>query len=120
MDQLKLGVVDGRFANIVWNNAPITTSELVKRCAAELNWKRPTTYSALRKFCDNGIFKMENSIVKVLVTKDELHGMQSARFVDDVFDGSLPALIAAFTNHKKLTTAEIDEIQQMIDSAREG
>ena len=119
MNELKLGVVDGRFADIVWNNAPITTSELVKRCTAELNWKRPTTYSALRKFCDNGIFKMENSVVMVLVTKDELHGMQSARFVDDVFDGSLPALIAAFTNHKKLTMAEIDEIQQMIDSARE-
>lgn len=119
MDQLKLGVVDRRFADIVWENAPITTSELVKRCSTELNWKRPTTYSALRKFCDNGIFKMENSLVTVLVTKVELHGMQSARFVNDVFDGSLPALIAAFTNHKRLTTEEIDEIQQMIDSARE-
>lgn len=119
MNELKLGVVDGRFANIVWANAPITTRELVKRCAAELNWKRPTTYSALRKFCENGIFRMENSIVTVVVSKDELHGMQSARFVDDVFDGSLPALFAAFTNHKKLTAEEIDEIQQMIDSARE-
>ena len=119
MNDIKLGVVDGRFADIVWNNAPITTSELVKRCAMELNWKRPTTYSAIRKFCANGIFKMESSLVTVLITRDQLHGMQSVKFVDDVFDGSLPALVAAFTNHKKLTIEEIDEIQRMIDTAKE-
>lgn len=92
MNELKLGAVDARFADIVWSNAPISTGELVKRCAAELNWKRPTVYSTLRKFCDNGIFRMENGTVTVLITRDRLHAMQSARFVDDVFEGSLLAV----------------------------
>ncbi len=119
MNNLKLGVVDAKFADIVWNNAPITTGELVKQCAEKLNWKRPTTYSALRKFCENGIFKMENSTVTVLITRDQLHGMQSAKFVDEVFDGSLPTFIAAFMNHKALSQEEIDKIQEMINNARE-
>ncbi len=69
MNELKLGAVDEKFADIVWSNAPISTGELVKRCAAQLNWKRPTVYSALRKFCDNGIFKTEDSTVTVLITR---------------------------------------------------
>ena len=119
MNELKLGAVDEKFADIVWNNAPISTGELVKRCAAQLNWTRPTVYSALRKFCDNGIFKTEDSTVTVLITKEQLHGMQSAKFVDEVFGGSLPAFIAAFSSRKKLTDKEIDNIRRMIDEAKE-
>ena len=110
MNELKLGAVDEKFADIVWNNAPISTGELVKRCAV---------YSALRKFCDNGIFKTEDSTVTVLITKEQLHGMQSAKFVDEVFGGSLPAFIAAFSSRKKLTDKEIDIIRRMIDEAKE-
>ena len=119
MDELKLGVVDGKFADIVWKHAPITTGDLVKYCAEQLNWKRPTTYSALRKFCENGMFKLENHIVTVIITKEQLHGMQSAKFVNEVFNGSLPTFIAAFMKHKPLSQAEIDKIQTMIDTARE-
>ena len=119
MNELKLGAVDEKFADIVWSNAPISTGELVKRCASQLNWKRPTVYSALRKFCDNGIFKTEDSTVTVLITKEQLHGMQSAKFVDEVFGGSLPAFIAAFSSRKKLTDKESDTIQRMIDEAKE-
>lgn len=75
MNELKLGAVDARFADIVWESSPMSTGELVKRCAEELNWKRPTVYSALRKFCDNGIFCMENGTVTVLITRDRLHAM---------------------------------------------
>lgn len=119
MNELKLGVVDARFADIVWKNAPLSTAELVKKCGDELSWKRTTTYSVLKKFCDNSIFKLENSVVSVVVSKEELHSRQSERFVNEVFDGSLPAFIAAFTNKKKLTKAEIDSIQKMIDNAKE-
>ena len=70
MNELKLGAVDARFADIVWESSPMSTGELVKRCAEELNWKRPTVYSALRKFCDNGIFCMENGTVTVLITRN--------------------------------------------------
>ena len=119
MNELTLGVVAEKFADIVWRNAPISTGELVKRCEEELHWKRPTTYSAIRKFCQNGIFRMENRFVSVLVTKEELQGKQSAKFVEDVFSGSLPAFIAAFTSRKKLTVQEVEDIQKMIDSAKE-
>lgn len=119
MNEIKLGVVDARFADIVWSNAPLSTADLVKKCADELNWKRTTTYSVLKKFCDNKIFKLENSVVSVLVTKDELHSRQSEKFVDEVFGGSLPNFIAAFTSKKKLTQKEISEIQKMIDLAKE-
>ena len=119
MNELKLGVVDSRFADIVWNNAPLSTAELVKKCGEELSWKRTTTYSVLKKFCDNNIFKLENRIVSVLVTKEELHSRQSEKFVEEVFDGSLPAFIAAFTSKKKLTKEEVASIQRMIDSAKE-
>ena len=119
MNEIKLGVVDARFADIVWSNAPLSTAELVRKAADELNWKRTTTYSALKKFCENKIFKLENSVVSVLVTKDELHSRQSEKFVDEVFGGSLPSFIAAFTSKKKLTQKEISEIQKMIDLAKE-
>lgn len=119
MNELKLGVVDSRFADIVWKNAPLSTAELVKKCGEELSWKRTTTYSVLKKFCDNNIFKLENSVVSVLVTKEELHSRQSEKFVEEVFDGSLPAFIAAFTSKKRLTKEEVASIQRMIDSAKE-
>lgn len=119
MNELKLGAVDARFADIVWESSPMSTGELVKRCAEELNWKRPTVYSALRKFCDNGIFCMENGTVTVLITRDRLHAMQSARFVDDVFGGSLPSFLAAFSDSKRLTPDDIAAIQRMIDEAKE-
>ena len=119
MDEIKLGVVDGKFADIVWDNAPITTGELVKKCSEKLFWKRPTVYSALHKFCNNGIFKMENGVVYVLITREQHHARQSEKFVDEVFGGSLPAFVAAFTKKKRLSEAEISEIRKMIDNARE-
>lgn len=119
MDEIKLGVVDGKFADIVWDNAPITTGELVKRCSERLCWKRSTVYSALHKFCDNGIFKMENGVVDVVITREQLHARQSERFVNEVFGGSLPAFVAAFTRKKRLSEKEIAEIRKMIDNAKE-
>lgn len=119
MDELRLGAVDGKFADIIWKNAPLSTGELVKKCAEQLNWKRPTVYSALHKFCDNGIFKMENGTVTVLITAEQLHSKQSEKFVDEVFGGSLPAFVAAFTRKKRLSEKDISEIIKMIDGAKE-
>lgn len=119
MNELKLGAVDAKFADIVWSNEPISTAKLIKKCESQLNWKRTTTYSVLKKFCSNGIFKLENSVVIALVSKEELHSRQSKKFVDEVFGGSLPSFIAAFTKKKKLTKAEIERIQKMIDEAKE-
>ena len=115
MEELRLGAVEARFADIVWANAPLTTKELVALCERELAWKRTTTYTVLKKLCERGLFKTENSIVSVLITRDGFYAMQSEKFVEDTFDGSLPAFIAAFASRKKPSEVEIEEIRRMIE-----
>lgn len=119
MVELKLGNVESQFADIIWNHEPIPSGELVKICEKELEWKKSTTYTMLKRLCERGIFKNENGIVSSLMTKAEFGAAQSEKFVEDTFEGSLPAFLAAFTTRKKLSKAEIDEIRQMIDSFEE-
>jgi len=116
MKEIRLGAVESRFADIVWENAPLTTRELVALCDKALNWKRTTTYTVLKKMCDRGIFKTENSEVTVLIPKDRFHAIQSEQFVENTFDGSLPAFVAAFTSRKKPTKKEMDEIKKLLDA----
>ena len=118
MEELKLGMVEARFADIVWQNEPMTTRELVALCEKELEWKRSTTYTVLKKLCEKGIFKTENSTVTALMTRDEFYAIQSEKFVDDTFGGSLPAFIAAFASRKRPSEKELEEIRRMIDSFR--
>lgn len=115
MEELRLGAVEARFADIVWANAPMTTKELVAICERELNWKRTTTYTVLKKLCERGLFLTEQSKVSVLIERDEFFAMQSEKFVDDTFGGSLPAFIAAFASRKKPSEDEIEEIRRMIE-----
>lgn len=112
-----LGEVESTFAGIVWENAPLSTAELVKKCAAELNWKRTTTYTVLKKFCDKGIFHMENSIVTVLIKREEFYALKSKNFVDETFCGSLASFISAFASVRKMSDEEIEEIKKIIDNA---
>lgn len=116
MPDIKLGIVETRFADIIWENEPLTTKELVLLCEKQLNWKRTTTYTVLKKLSERGIFKTENSIVTSTMSKEEFYAIQSEQFVDETFKGSLPAFIAAFTKRKNLSEKEINEIKQMIDS----
>ena len=116
MEELRLGMVEGRFADIVWENQPVSTKDLVKLCDKELNWKRTTTYTVLKKLCERGIFKTENSVVTALISRDEFYAIQSEKFVDETFKGSLPAFIAAFSSRKKLSADELSELQRLIDS----
>ena len=116
---MKLGAVESKFADIVWENQPISTKDLVQKCEKELNWKRTTTYTVLKKFCNRGIVKMEKRQITVLIPKDEFFALQSAEYVDTSFKGSLPAFLAAFTSGKKLSEAEYDEIIEMINKAKE-
>ena len=118
MEERKLGLVEGKFADLIWQHAPMTTKELVVLCEKELNWKRTTTYTVLKKLCNQGIFCTEEGLVTVLVSKDDFYAMQSEKFVEETFEGSLPAFIAAFTKHKKLSEKEIDEVPAMIDRYR--
>ena len=118
MGDMKLGVIETRFAEIIWANAPLTTNQLIKLCAEELEWKRTTTYTVLKKLCEKGIFKTENSLVTTVISKQEFEGMQSEQFVEETFKGSLPAFLTAFNSRKKLSNQEIDEIQKLIDQMR--
>lgn len=119
MGEIKLGVVESRFADIIWENEPMTSRELVEKAKEELSWNKSTTYTILRRLCERGIFQNENGTVTSLISKKEFYAVQSEQFVDETFEGSLPAFIAAFTQRKKLSKKEIDEIQAMIDAARE-
>lgn len=115
-----LGAVESRFADIVWESAPMTTAELVRRCANELSWKRTTTYTVLKKLCEHGFFHMEDGVVTVVTTKEEYDADRSGKYIEESFSGSLPAFIAAFTKKKTLTEEEIAEIRKMIDCVGRG
>lgn len=119
MADMKLGVVEAHFADIVWQNEPLTTKELVRLCGEELNWKRTTTYTVLKKLCERGIFQTEDSMVRALISREEFYAIQSEQFVEERFEGSLPAFIAAFTTRKTPTAEEIEEIRKMIDRFEE-
>lgn len=91
----------------------------LKICESKLSWKKPTTYTVLRKLCEKGLFKNEDGIVSSVISREEFNASKSEKFVEDTYDGSLPAFIAAFMSHKKLNKNEIAEIQQMINDYRE-
>lgn len=120
MIDYKLGEVESRFADLIWENEPISSGELVKLASDSLAWKKSTTYTVLRKLCEKGFFKNEKSLVISLISKEEYMAMQSERFVDETFSGSLPKFLAAFSKIKDLSNAEILEIQELIDRHREG
>lgn len=118
MEDIRLGAVEGRFADIIWENEPISSGELVKICERELAWKKSTTYTVLKKLCERGIFQNEKGTVTALISKDELNFHQSEKFVEDNFGGSLPAFVAAFTKRKKLSDSECDELKRLIENMR--
>lgn len=113
--EMKLGVVEAQFAELIWAREPLASGELVKLCEKELNWKKSTTYTVLKKLCERGIFQNNDGVVTSLLTKDEFNAVQSERFVEDTFEGSLPAFLAAFTSRKQLSAEEVEEIRRLID-----
>lgn len=120
MIDFELGEVQARFADIVWENEPVGSGELVKLCQRQLNWKKPTTYTVLRKLCEKGIFQNENGTVTSLISREDFYSAKSERFVEETFQGSLPAFVAAFMSRKALSDSEAEEIQKMIDKYRQG
>lgn len=120
MAEIQLGVIEARYADMIWEREPVTSSELVKLTAAEFNWKRTTAHNVLRRLIDKGLFQNENGVVTPKISREEFYARQSRQYVEDTFNGSLPAFIAAFTQHAKLTEEEAAEIREMIDRARKG
>ena len=119
MQDVKLGVVEARFADLIWQHEPLPSGELVKLCQEELCWKKPTTYTVLRKLCERGLFQNQNGVVSSLVSRGDFYAMQSEKFVEDTFDGSLPAFFAAFTKRNRLSAADIAQLREMIDAYEE-
>ncbi len=120
MNDYQMGAVESRFADMIWENEPVSSTELSKRCEEQFKWKKSTTYTVLKRLCDKGIFKNDKGTVTSVVSRQEFYSLQSERFVEEAFDGSLPAFLAAFTSRQKISDAEIDEIQKMIDRYRKG
>jgi predicted transcriptional regulator len=114
MTDYKLGEIEKRFADLIWNNEPINSGELVKLAEKELSWKKSTTYTILRRLCERGIFQNNESIVTSQFSKEEFIARQSEQFIEDKFDGSLPKFLAAFSRRKKLSETEIKEMLNII------
>ncbi len=119
MAEYRLGEVEMKFATIIWENEPISSGELAKLSGKELNWKKSTAYTILKRLCEKGIMQNVNGIVTSLVSRKEFQAKQSEEFVEDAFAGSLPGFVAAFCSRRKLKDEEIAELQRILDQSKE-
>ena len=118
MSELRMGAIESHFADMIWENEPVPSPELVKLAERELNWKKSTTYTVLKRLCERGIFQNQGGVVTSLISIKNFYAVQSEKFVEETFSGSLPAFLAAFTTRKKLSEEEISELQALIDQSR--
>ncbi|MCI5641354.1 MAG: BlaI/MecI/CopY family transcriptional regulator [Lachnospiraceae bacterium] len=118
MEYLKLCDSDYRFMQVVWQEAPVNSGELVKLCEERLGWKKSTTYTTIRKLCQKGYIQNENAVVSVLIPQERVQADESAYFIDRTFSGSLPRFLAAFLGERNISEKEAKEIQDMIDRYR--
>lgn len=114
----KMGNLESRFADLIWNNEPLPSGQLVKMAAEALRWKPSTSYTVLKRLCARGIFQNQSGTVTSLLSRDDFYAMQSEQFLEETFDGSLPAFLAAFGKRKKLSDSEIEELKALIDGLR--
>ena len=115
MKDIPMGAVESRFAEIIWENEPVSTTELVKSSESALQWKKTTTYTVLKRLCEKGIFKNEGGTVTSLISREDFYSLRSERFVEEEFQGSLPAFLAAFTKRKSLSSEEIEALRRMVE-----
>lgn len=119
MKSYKLAESEEKFAELIWQNETIGSGDLVKLCEKEMNWKKSTTYTVLKKLCEKGFFQNENAVVSSLITKNEYYTKQSIRFVEDTFGGSLPKFLTAFIGGKRLSKHQAEELKKLIDEHKE-
>lgn len=120
MESPKIFESEYRFCLILWEHEPVSTTELVKLCQEKLEWKRTTTYTVIKRLGERGVLKNENGIVTSLISKEEAQASEIDELVEKKFEGSIPAFVAAFTRHQKISDRELDEMQRMIDQIRKG
>ncbi len=119
MADLQMGAVESRFADIIWQNEPLSSAELAKLSEKELKWKKTTSYTVLKRLCDKGIFQNIKGTVNSIISREEFYSMQSEKFVEETFDGSLPAFLAAFTARKNLSKEEVVQLRRMVEKYEE-
>ena len=120
MDIPKIPEAEYRFCLILWELEPVKSTELVRICRERLGWKDTTTYTVIKRLSQRGVLVNENTVVRSLVSKDQVQATELKELVEKTFEGSIPSFIAAFTKHQKLSKQEIDQLQAMIDSYRKG
>ncbi|HIT31238.1 MAG TPA: BlaI/MecI/CopY family transcriptional regulator [Candidatus Enterenecus stercoripullorum] len=118
MAEWRMGLIESRFADLIWSNEPLTSTQLVKLAGEALGWKKSTTYTVLKRLCQRGIFQNQNGTVTSLLSRQEFQARQSEEFIADSFGGSLPAFLTSFTTRKKLSQEEIVQLQELIDRSR--
>lgn len=118
MSELRMGTAEAKFADIIWDNEPVSSGDLAKLANKEFEWKKTTSFTVLKRLCERGLFQNQNGIVTSLISKGEFYARHSELYIEETFGGSLPAFLAAFGSRKKLTDKEIDEIRGIIDSMR--
>lgn len=114
MSEMQMGAIESRFADIIWRHEPISTTDLAKFSEEQLNWKKTTSYTVLKRLCEKGIFQNDKGTVTSKISRQEFYALQSERFVEETFDGSLPAFLAAFTARKSLTAEEVAQLRRMV------
>lgn len=114
MAEIQMGLIESRFADMVWAQEPVTSSELVRQAEKEFGWKRTTTHTVIKRLCEKGLFVNEKGTITSLISREEFYSLQSRQFVQGSFDGSLPAFIAAFTRGGRLSREEAAQIRRMI------
>lgn len=120
MDTPKIHESEYRFCLILWEREPMTAVELVKLCQEQLGWKRTTTYTVIKRLGERGVLKNENGTITALVSKEAAQAREINELVEEKFQGSLPAFVAAFTRRQDISDKELDEVQRMIDRIRKG
>ena len=119
MKYYKLTETEEKFAELIWQNEPIGSGDLVKLSEKEMNWKKSTTYTVLKKLCEKGIFQNKDTVVSSLISRNEYYANQSIRFVEDTFGGSLPKFLTSFISGKKLSNHQAEELKRLIDEHKE-
>ena len=119
MQDISLGVIEAKFADMIWENAPLSSSSLVTLAQEKLEWKKSTTYTVLKRLCDKGLFENNDGTVCIKLSRDAFYSQQSQRFVEENFQGSLPAFLAAFTGGKRLSAKEVAELRRLVQEHEE-
>ncbi|MBQ8697157.1 MAG: BlaI/MecI/CopY family transcriptional regulator [Clostridia bacterium] len=120
MNEIQLGPLESRFADMIWQNEPVMSPELCRMALEELNWRKSTTYTVLRRLCDKGIFQNEKGEVTSLISRDDFYAARSRAFVRETFDGSLPAFIVAFAKDNKLGEEEVKALRELVKQYEGG